>query len=69
MPWLDWTLVLLSLAAVVAMGAYARRYVKGVAGFMSGDRSAGRYLLTVDHRNLDELPHAAAGSAPSRAFS
>ncbi|HEX2860104.1 MAG TPA: sodium:proline symporter [Lacunisphaera sp.] len=44
---LDWLVVALSLAVVVAMGAYAQRYMKGVADFMSGGRSAGRYLLTV----------------------
>src|SRR6187401_863422 len=44
---IDWLIVLGSLAIVVAMGAYAQRFVKGVADFMSGGRSAGRYLLTV----------------------
>lgn len=47
MHWIDWTLVTLSLFAVLAIGAYARRFVRGVADFMSGGRSAGRYLLTV----------------------
>lgn len=47
MHWLDWTLVFGSLLVVVTIGAYAQRYVKGVADFMSGGRSAGRYLLTV----------------------
>lgn len=47
MHWLDWLLVALSLLVVVAMGAYAQRFMKGVADFMSGGRSAGRYLLTV----------------------
>lgn len=44
---LDWLIVFGSLAIVVAMGLHARRYVKGVADFMSGGRAAGRYLLTV----------------------
>lgn len=47
MHWLDWTLVAASLLVVVVMGAYARRFMRGVADFMSGGRSAGRYLLTV----------------------
>lgn len=47
MHWLDWLLVALSLLIVVAMGVYAQRFMKGVADFMSGGRSAGRYLLTV----------------------
>jgi SSS family solute:Na+ symporter len=47
MHWLDWTLVAFSLLIVVAMGAFAQRFMKGVADFMSGGRSAGRYLLTV----------------------
>lgn len=44
---LDWTLVAASLLIVIAMGVYAQRHVRGVADFMSGGRSAGRYLLTV----------------------
>lgn len=47
MHWIDWTIVALSLLAVVAMGAYARRFVQGVADFLSGGRAAERYLLTV----------------------
>lgn len=47
MHWIDWLIVAVSLLLVVAMGAYARSFVKGVADFMSGGRAAGRYLLTV----------------------
>ncbi len=47
MHWLDWTLVAGSLLVVLAIGIYAHGFVKGVADFMSGGRSAGRYLLTV----------------------
>ncbi len=47
MHWIDWLLVFFSMSVVVSMGAYARRFVKGVADFMSGGRAAGRYLLTV----------------------
>ncbi|HEY9248639.1 MAG TPA: sodium:proline symporter [Rariglobus sp.] len=43
----DWILFLLPLVIVIMIGAYARRYMKSVAHFMSGGRLAQRYLLAV----------------------
>ncbi len=47
MNWIDWIFVALPLTIVVIVGAYAQRYVKSVADFMSANRSAGRYLLCI----------------------
>ena len=47
MPLLDWILLALPIAVVIIVSFYARRYVKSVAGFMSGGRVAGPYLLAV----------------------
>lgn len=44
---LDWILVALPLALVAAILIGTRRYMKGVAGFLSGGRVANRYLLAV----------------------
>ncbi|PTX96704.1 sodium:proline symporter [Spartobacteria bacterium LR76] len=44
---LDWAFIILSLGIVISIGAFARRYMKSVADFMSGSRLAGRYLLAV----------------------
>ena len=44
---LDWLLVFLPLVVVLSVGLYARNHVKSVADFMSGNRSAGRYLLAI----------------------
>jgi len=43
----DWLFIGLSLGIVISIGAFARRYMKSVADFMSGSRLAGRYLLAV----------------------
>src|SRR5580704_12612377 len=42
---LDWILVFIPLAVVLAFALYTNRYVKGVADFLSAGRCAGRYLL------------------------
>ena len=44
---LDWTICFLPLLLIFAIAAYSKRYVKSVADFMSGNRSAGRYLLAI----------------------
>ena len=48
----DWLITLLPLAIVLAAGVYSRRYVRSVAGFMSANRSAGRYLLCIANGEL-----------------
>ncbi len=45
--WIDWLIVGLFFFVVTAVATYARRYTKSVADFLSANRCAGRYLLTV----------------------
>ena len=45
MTWIDSLIVALPLVTVLAVTAYARRYLKSVADFMAGGRLGGRYLL------------------------
>ena len=44
---LDWILLALPLCLVVAIAIHTQRHMKSVAGFMSGGRLAGPYLLAV----------------------
>jgi SSS family solute:Na+ symporter len=44
---LDWMMMLIPLIGVIAIGLYARRYMRSVADFMTGGRVAGRYLVAV----------------------
>src|SRR5687768_8131632 len=41
----DWLLVALPLALVLAFAVYTRRFVRSVADFLAAGRCAGRYLL------------------------
>src|SRR5687768_15771920 len=45
MQWIDWVLVVIPIAFVLAVAVYTRRFVKSVADFLSAGRCAGRYLL------------------------
>src|SRR5215211_368497 len=45
MQWIDWVLVVVPIALVIAFAAYTRRFVKSVADFLAAGRCAGRYLL------------------------
>ena len=47
MSWIDWTIMILPLLAVLAIGAMAQRYTRSVADFLAAGRQAGRYLLSV----------------------
>jgi SSS family solute:Na+ symporter len=47
MHFIDWIFVAAPLVVVVIVGVYAQRRVKSVAGFMSANRCAGRYLLCI----------------------
>src|SRR3954471_7416486 len=42
---IDWILLAIPIAAILAFAIYTRRYVKSVADFLAGGRCAGRYLL------------------------
>lgn len=46
MHWLDWTIVGITLAMMLGIAAYVRRYTRSVADFLAANRAAGRYLLT-----------------------
>ena len=43
----DWCMLIIPVLAVIAIGCFTRRFLKSVAGFLSGERCAGRYLLAV----------------------
>ncbi len=45
MHFIDWTIVAATLALVVGVALYTRRFVKSVADFLAAGRCAGRYLL------------------------
>ncbi len=47
MHWLDWLLTIIPITVVLYVGLCARRYVHGVADFLSAGRVAGRYVLSV----------------------
>ncbi|HEY8967170.1 MAG TPA: hypothetical protein VIM58_12030 [Candidatus Methylacidiphilales bacterium] len=44
---LDWIIAITPVAVVFLVGFYCRKYVRGVADFMSGGRVADRYLLSI----------------------
>jgi len=44
---LDWSIVIAFVAVLIGAALYANRLARGVAGFLSADRCAGRYLVTV----------------------
>ena len=47
MHWIDWMVVAGLILVTVFTGAYTKKYVRGVADYLSANRCAGRYLLTV----------------------
>ena len=47
MHWLDWLILCVPLSAVFYIGLKSRRYVKGVADFLTAGRAAGRYVVSV----------------------
>ena len=49
MGWIDWLIVIIPTTIIVAIGIYSRRYVKGVADFLSAGRVAGRYVITMGY--------------------
>ena len=44
---LDWSIVIAFVAVLIGTALYANRLARGVSGFLSADRCAGRYLVTV----------------------
>lgn len=47
MSWLDWTIVIIPLIVVYALGIYSSRYANSVADFLSAGRLCGRYVIAV----------------------
>ena len=47
MSLLDWLIIIAPVIFVVSMGIYSRRYVRGVADFLSAGRLCGRYVICV----------------------
>ena len=47
MGWIDWLIVIIPTAMVMMLGMYSRKYVHGVADFLSAGRCAGRYVLSM----------------------
>src|SRR5689334_13390172 len=47
LSWIDWTIMAVAVVALRLVSMSTRRYMKGVADFLSANRSAGRYLLTI----------------------
>ena len=47
LDFLDWAIIFILLAVLVASALYARSYTTSVADFLSARRCAGRYLITV----------------------
>lgn len=45
--WIDWTIIVALLSALIGVTLYARKYTRSVADFLAANRMAGRYLLTV----------------------
>jgi len=47
MTLIDWLIFLVPLAAVLFLGYYSHRFVKGVADFLAAGRVCGRYVISV----------------------
>ncbi len=47
MSWIDWTILFVPLAFVMYTAVWSKRYVKGVADFLSAGRVCGRYVISV----------------------
>ena len=43
----DWLIVIIPTAVVMYFGCYSRKYVHGVADFLSAGRCVGRYVLSM----------------------
>ncbi|MHB9036984.1 MAG: sodium:solute symporter family protein [Armatimonadota bacterium] len=47
LSWIDWTIMAVAVVLLRLVSLSTRRHMKGVADFLSANRSAGRYLLTI----------------------
>ena len=44
---IDWSVVFAVLLGTTVLGTYTNRYMRSVADFLSANRCAGRYMLTI----------------------
>ena len=47
MGWIDWLVVVIPVSFVLGMAFYSRKYIRGVADFLSAGRLCGRYVISV----------------------
>jgi len=47
MAWFDWFIIFIPVAFVLSLGMYSRKYIRGVADFLSAGRLCGRYVVSV----------------------
>ena len=47
MSWIDWTVIAVLLAGLLAVAFWAKQLTRSVSDFLSANRCAGRYLLTL----------------------
>ncbi|MCW3060044.1 MAG: sodium:solute symporter, partial [Capsulimonas sp.] len=47
LSWIDWTIVFASIILIRIVSWKTRSLMRGVADFLSANRAAGRYLLTI----------------------
>ncbi|MBN1552307.1 sodium:panthothenate symporter [bacterium] len=47
MHWIDWFITLIPVALILGVAVYSRKYIRGVADYISAGRVAGRYVIAV----------------------
>ncbi|MBR4615773.1 MAG: sodium:solute symporter, partial [Kiritimatiellae bacterium] len=47
--WIDWAIVATSLAMLMAIAVYVKRYMRSVSDFLAANRMAGRYIVSVSN--------------------
>ena len=47
LSWIDWTIIIVAVVALRLVSLSTRTLMKSVADFLSANRMAGRYLLTI----------------------
>ncbi len=47
LTWIDWSIVAILAAVIFGVAAYTRQFNRSVADYLAGNRTAGRYLLTI----------------------
>ena len=47
--WIDWTIVGVLMAALMALAVFVKRYMRSVSDFLAANRMAGRYIVSVSN--------------------